>query len=74
MKYRIDISLKDGVKDIQSEARATGVRQPEPHRVPLSGEAQDARQPQAPTHLLEAEQTRPNVPAKARTVRAKRSS
>jgi len=41
-------------------------------RVPLSREAQDARRPQAPMLLLEAEQDHPDVPAKARTVRAKR--
>lgn len=35
--------------------------------------AQDARRPQAPALLLEAEQERPDVPAKARTARAKRT-
>lgn len=52
---------------------AAGVRPPAPRRVPLSGEAQDARRPQAPALLLEAEQERPGVPAKARTARAKRT-
>lgn len=64
--------LKAGRFD-EAMARATGVRPPEPRRVPLSPEAQDARRPQAPALLLEAEQERPNVPVKARTVRAKRT-
>lgn len=40
---------------------------------PLSQEAWDARKPPAPSLLLEADQERPDtLPAKARTVRAKR--
>jgi len=57
----------------EAMGRATGVRPPEPRRVPLSSEAQDARRPQAPALLLEAEQERPDVPANARTARAKRT-
>lgn len=64
--------LKAGRFD-ETMARAAGVRSPEPRRVPLSREAQDARRPQAPTLFLESRQERPDVPAKARTVRAKRT-
>ncbi len=46
---------------------------PEPHRVPLSPAAQDARRPPAATLLLGAEQDRPDIPAKARTVRPMRT-
>ena len=45
---------------------------PESHRVLLSPAAQDAQLPPAPALLLEAEQDRPEFPAKARTVRARR--
>lgn len=38
-------------------------------RRPLSKEAQDARRPQPWVLLLEAEQDRPEFPAKARTVK-----
>lgn len=48
-------------------------RTPDPHRVPLSPAARDARRPPAPTLLLGAEQDRPDIPAKARTVRPKRT-
>ena len=44
----------------------------EVQRVPLSGAAWDARWPQAPALLLEAEQERPDISAKARAVRPKR--
>lgn len=64
--------FKTGLFD-EAIARAAGGWPPELRRVPLSREAQDARRLQAPTHLLEAEQERPNVPAKARTVRARRT-
>lgn len=64
--------LKDGLFD-EAMARVEGVRAPEHRRIPLSRKAQDARRPQAPTLLLEAEQERPDVPAKARTVRAART-
>lgn len=57
----------------EAMVRAAGVRPHEARRVPLSREAQDARRSQVPTLLLEAEQERPNIPAKARTVRAKRT-
>ena len=42
-----------------------------PRRVPLSRAARGARRPQAPALLLGAEQERPDVPAKARAVRAR---
>ena len=50
-----------------------GDRTPEPHRVPLSPAARDARRPPTATLLLGAEQDRPDIPAKARTVRPKRT-
>ncbi len=53
--------------------RVPGDRTPEPHRVPLSPPARDARRPLAPTLLLGAEQDRPDVPARARAVRPKRT-
>ena len=64
--------LKDGRFDA-AVGRVAGVPAPEPHRVPLSRAARDARRPQAPALLLEAEQERPDVPARARAARAKRS-
>ena len=54
-------------------ARFLGDWTPEPHRVPLSPAAQDARRPPAATLLLGAEQDRPDIPAKARTVRPMRT-
>lgn len=54
-------------------ARVAGDRAPAPHRVPLSSDVQDARRPPAPALLLEAEQDRPDVPARARTVRPERT-
>ena len=54
-------------------ARVPGDRTPEPHRVPLSLAARDGRRPPAPTLLLQAEQDRPDIPARARTVRPKRT-
>ena len=41
---------------------------------PLSRAARNARRPKAPALLLGAEQERPDVPAKARTVHARRTS
>ena len=64
--------LKNGRFD-EAMARVTGVRAPERHSTPLSGPAQDARRPQAPVLLLGAEQDRPDIPAKARAVRARRT-
>ena len=64
--------LKDGRLD-EATARVEGVRAPEPHRIRLSRAAQDARRPQAPTLLLEAEQERPDIPAKARVLHPKRT-
>ena len=43
-------------------------------RVQLSREAREARRPPSPMLLLEAEQGRPDVPAKARAVRGVRTS
>ena len=58
----------------QATARVEGVRTPEPSRTPLSSAAQDARRPPAPALLLEAEQDRPDTPAKARAVRTRRTT
>lgn len=46
---------------------------PAPRRIPLSDTASTARRPPAPALLLEAEQERPDIPAKARAVRPKRA-
>lgn len=64
--------LKGGRFD-EAMGRVAGARAPEPHRIPLSRAALDARRPQAPALLLEAEQGRPDIPAKARAVRPKRT-
>ena len=64
--------LKDGRFD-EAVGRVAGVPALEPHRIPLSSAARDARRPQAPALLLEAEQERPDVPARARAVRARRT-
>ena len=53
---------------------ADSVPELELQRIPLSSTAWDVRQPQAPALLLEAEQDRPEIPAKARAVRPKRTS
>ena len=53
-------------------ARTEEARPPAPLRVPLSREAQKARRPPSPPFLLEAEQDRPDIPARARAVRAVR--
>lgn len=64
--------LKAGRFD-EATGRVEGVQAPERQRIPLSSAARDARRPQAPTLLLDAEQERPDLPAKARVVRAKRT-
>ena len=64
--------LKTGRFD-DATARVAGGRATPPHRVPLSSDIQDARRPPAPALLLGAEQDRPDVPAKARTVQPKRT-
>ena len=64
--------LKDGCFD-EAMGRVAGDRTPEPNRAPLSRAAQDARRPQAPALLLGAEQDRPDIPAKARIARVKRT-
>lgn len=46
---------------------------PAPRRIPLSDTASTARRPPAPALLLEAEQERPDIPAKARVARPKRA-
>ena len=51
-----------------------GVHSPEYRSVPLSRAAQDARRPPAPPLLLEADQARPDAPAKARSVAAVRTT
>ena len=43
------------------------------HVIPLSKAASDARRPQKPALLLEAEQDRPDIPAESQTVRARRA-
>ena len=54
-------------------ARIAGDRMPELHPVPLSAAARDARRPPVPTLLLEGEQERPEIPAKARAARPRRT-
>ena len=65
--------LKQGRFD-EAAARLRVVSAPENRRLPLSRSAQDARRPQAPASLLEADQDRPDIPAKARAIRAARPS
>jgi hypothetical protein len=45
-----------------------------PRLTPLSRKAQEARRPPPPALLLEAEQDRPDIPAKARAVTAVRTT
>ena len=57
--------------------RATGItwgqfRTGNAKALPLSAEASEARRLPAPTLLLQAEQDRPDIPAKARVARAAR--
>ena len=61
--------LKDGRFD-EAISRIEGSHGVQPHRVPLSRAAGDARRPPAPAHLLGAVQDRPHIPAKARAVSA----
>lgn len=49
------------------------VQDSERQRIPRASTAWDLRRPQAPALLLEAEQDRPDIPAKARPVRPKRT-
>ena len=65
--------LKQGRFD-EAAVRLGVLSAPENRRLPLSRRAQDARRPQAPTSLLEADQDRPDIPAKARAIRAARPS
>ena len=64
--------LKDGRFD---EARGciADVSTPKPHLTHLSRAALDARRPQVPALLLQAKQDRPDLPAKARAFRPKRT-
>ena len=64
--------LKEG-RFGEAGGRADGKRSPGYHPIPLSREARNARRPQAPALLLEADQERPDTPAKARTVDAVRA-
>ena len=64
--------LKDGRFD-EAMGRVAGVPAPGPHRILHSRVARDAHRPKAPALLLGAEQQRPDVPAKARAVRAMRT-
>ena len=63
--------LKEGRFD-DAIAGTAGVRTQEERRTLLSPEAQNARRPQSPTLLLEAEQQRPDISTKARVGRAAR--
>ena len=65
--------LKQGRFD-EVETRIDGVPPPRYRPVPLSQADRDARRPPPPALLLEAEQDRPDIPAKARAVRAARAS
>ena len=64
--------LKEG-RFGEAGGRTDGKRSPRYRPLPLSGEARDARRPQAPALLLEADQDRPDIRAKARTVDAVRA-
>ena len=57
----------------EAMGRVEGVGRPERQRIALSSAAWDARRPQAPPLLLEAEQERPDIPAKARAFRPRRT-
>lgn len=68
---RFGITVLDVLKEGrfgEAGGRTDGKRSPRHRPIPLSGEARDARRPQAPALLLEADQERPDIPAKARTV------
>ena len=56
----------------ESTARSVSLRLAKSRHVPLSCDASDARRPPMPSLLLGAKQDRLDIPAKARTVRAKR--
>lgn len=58
----------------EAEAGLDGARSPEHLHLPLSRADRDARRPPAPALLLEADQDRPDIPAKARTARAARAT
>jgi len=64
--------LKEG-RFGEAGGQTDGKRSPGYRPIPLSREARDARRPQAPALLLEADQERPDIPAKARTVDAVRA-
>lgn len=64
--------LKEG-RFGEAGGRTGGKWSPGHRLAPLSREAQDARRPPAPALLLEADQDRPDIPAKARTVAALRT-
>ena len=63
--------LKDGLFD-EAMGRVESIQALKPQRTPLSRVAQDARRPPSPVLLLGANQEQPEIPAKVRTVRAKR--
>ena len=65
--------LLRGGRFYEGIGRVEGVPALERQRIPLSSTAWDVRRPQAPTPLLEAAQDRPDIPAKARAVRPKRT-
>ena len=72
----IGVSALDLFRDVRFDEamdRVEAVRTPECQRIPLSSAARDARRPRAPALLLQAEQDGPDLPAKARVVRAKRT-
>ena len=66
------LELLKGDHFIDAEAWGEGNRTPGYRPVPLSRVAQDARRPPAPALLLEADQDRPSIPARARVVHAAR--
>ena len=64
--------LREGGFD-EAMRRVDTVPAAELHHTPLSNAAWETRRPPAPARLLEAEQERPVIPAKARAVRPRRT-
>ena len=72
----LGVSMVERLKQghfIDESGRTDVRRTSEENRIPLSRAAEDFRRPPAPALLVEAEQDRPDIPARARIVRAARS-